>query len=233
MRDLIRIGLQGGWTRRDLSDAHLLPVHHGGLPPADPRTMAVTWIGHASWLVRVDGRAILIDPVWSNTIPGVRPRLTPPGVRWADLPAIDAVVVTHDHIDHFDKPTLARLPRDVAVLVPAKVGGWFRRQGFRRVLELDWWEQADVDGLKLACLPAAHWSGRHPLAVYRSLWASWLITSPAGQRIYHSGDTAYGSHFSEISARYPGIDLALIAAGAYAPRWFQSSAHVDPHAAVQ
>jgi L-ascorbate metabolism protein UlaG (beta-lactamase superfamily) len=232
--DLVRIALQGGWTLKDLGDAPRIPVRSNGLPPAGEGQTAVTWIGHASFLLRTDRDAVLLDPVWSTSLPGVRPRLTPPGVPWDDLPPITAVAISHDHVDHFDRPTLARLDRDTPVLVPLRVGtGWLRRQGFRHVIELDWWEEADVAGTRFTCLPAAHWSGRHPFALYRSLWASWLITTRDGYRVYHGGDTAYSPHFAVIGRRHPGIDLFLAPAGSYAPEWFQSSAHMDPDAAVQ
>ncbi|MEU6720689.1 MBL fold metallo-hydrolase [Nonomuraea sp. NPDC046802] len=195
--------------------------------------MALTWLGHSSWLVRTAHQAILLDPVLSAKIPGVRPRLTPPGLEVTDLPPIDALLISHDHVDHLDWPTVARLDRRITVIVPAKLGHGFRQRGFRRVLELDWWQHTVVDDLTITCLPAAHWSGRTPWSLWRTLWASWLITTADRQRIYHAGDTAYAPHFAEIGARHPGIDVALMPVGGYGPRYFQTSAHVDPAQAVR
>ncbi|MBO3750549.1 MBL fold metallo-hydrolase [Streptosporangiaceae bacterium NEAU-GS5] len=235
LADLIRIALQGGWTLKDLGDAQRIPVCASGLPSVEAGQAAVTWIGHASFLLRTGhGDAVLLDPVWSTAVPGVRARLTPPGVPWPDLPPITAVAISHDHVDHFDRPTLARLDRETPILVPLRAGRrWLRRQGFRNVIELDWWQDADIAGTRFTCLPAAHWSGRHPFALYRSLWASWLVTTRDGHRVYHGGDTAYSAHFAAIGRRHPGIDLFLAPAGSYAPEWFQSSAHMDPEDAVQ
>ncbi|WP_431921576.1 MBL fold metallo-hydrolase [Nonomuraea jabiensis] len=233
LADLIRIAMRGGWTRRDLSEAHLLPVQRAELRPVDPGEVALTWLGHASWLVRTATHTILIDPVLSTAIPGVRPRLTPPGLDATELPPIDVLLISHDHVDHLDWPTVARLDRRISVVVPARLGRSFRRRGFDRVHELDWWQHTMLDDLTITCLPAAHWSGRTPWGLWRTLWASWLLTTPTGQQIYHAGDTAYAPHFAAIGARYPGIDLALMPVGSYGPRFFQSWAHLDPAHAVR
>ncbi|MGP4104469.1 MBL fold metallo-hydrolase [Nonomuraea sp. KM90] len=233
LADLARIALRGGWTRRDLSEAHLLAVQRVHLLPVGPGEVALTWLGHASWLVRTATHAILIDPVLSPTIPGVRPRLTPPGLEIDELPTTDAVLISHDHVDHLDWPTVTCLDRRTTVIVPAKLGRGFRRRGFRQVRELDWWQHTVLDGLTLTCLPAAHWSGRTPWGLWRTLWASWLLTTGAGQHIYHAGDTASAAHFAAIGARYPGIDVALLPVGGYGPRFFQRTAHVDPVEAVR
>jgi L-ascorbate metabolism protein UlaG (beta-lactamase superfamily) len=233
LADLIKIALRGGWALRDLSDAGRIPVRPQPLPGLGPGESSVTWVGHATTLVRTGGRAVLIDPLWSEKIPGARTRLTPPGLDWDRLPAIDAVLITHDHSDHLDRPTLRRLPRDTTVLVPARVGAWFRRNGFTTVIELDWWERASAHGLELTLVPAHHWSGRGPFSLYASLWGGWIITSPGGHRVYHAGDTAYGPCFRRIGERFPGIDLAIMPTGSFAPRWFQSSAHIDPQHAVR
>ncbi|MFI6603773.1 MBL fold metallo-hydrolase [Nonomuraea sp. NPDC050536] len=237
--DLIRIGLEGGWTQRDRRPAADIPVQHGPLPTLGEGQSAVTWLGHSSVLLQAGSRTVLVDPVLSESIPGlIRPlrRLTPPGLAIEDLPLVDVVLLTHDHVDHFDKPTLtllaARNPR-LKVMVPRGLGRrWLRRLPVR-VVELDWWQHTRAGELTLTCLPAAHWSGRTPWGLYRSLWASWMITDPSGRRVYHGGDSARGSHFLQIGACFPGIDLALLSVGAYAPRWFQASAHMDPRQAVQ
>ncbi|MEV7124782.1 MBL fold metallo-hydrolase [Streptomyces sp. NPDC093260] len=219
--------------KEGLADIPLLPCEPGPLPRVDARTVAVTWAGHASWVVRIGGLTVLTDPVWSRRIIGTPARITPVGVPWSALPPVDAVVISHNHYDHLDAPTLRRLPRDTPVFVPAGLGRWFRRRRFTRVTELDWWEAAELSGVRFDFVPAHHWSKRTLTDTCRSLWGGWVLTAPDGQRVYFAGDTGYGHWFSRIGARHPGIDLALLPIGAYDPRWWLSDVHCDPEEAVQ
>ncbi|NBM21053.1 MBL fold metallo-hydrolase [Streptomyces sp. GC420] len=210
-----------------------LPPPHAALPEAGPGTLAVTWAGHASWVIRAGGLTVLTDPVWSRRILGTPTRLTPVGVPWSALPRVDAVVISHNHYDHLDAPTLRRLPRDTPIFVPAGLASWFRRRRFTRVTELDWWEAAELGGVRFDFVPAHHWSKRTLSDTCRSLWGGWVLTDPDGRRVYFAGDTGYGHWFGEIGRRHPGIDLALLPIGAYAPRWWLSDVHTDPEEAVQ
>ncbi|KMS82606.1 MULTISPECIES: MBL fold metallo-hydrolase [Streptomyces] len=216
-----------------LADIPRLPYAPAPLPRVDTRTLAVTWAGHASWIVRIGGLTVLTDPVWSRRILGTPARITPVGVPWESLPRVDAVVISHNHYDHLDAPTLRRLPRETPVFAPAGLGRWFRRRRFTRVTELDWWEGAELCGVRFDFVPAHHWSKRTLTDTCHSLWGGWVLTDSDGQRLYFAGDTGYGHWFSRIGRRYPGIDLALMPIGAYDPRWWLSDVHCDPEEAVQ
>lgn len=222
---------------RTVRDAEL-PYAPAPLPRLRPGEAGVTWVGHASWVLRLGGLTVLTDPVWSRRILGTPARLTPVGVAWQDLPPVDAVVISHNHYDHLDAPTLRRLPRDTPLFVPAGLGRWCRRRRFTRVTELDWWEAAELPAreggtVRLDFLPAHHWSKRTLFDTCRSLWGGWLLTDPAGHRVHFAGDTGYGPYFAEIGRRYPDIDLALLPIGAYAPPWLLRSVHTDPEEAVR
>lgn len=228
--DIVRLMWTGGMRTR-LDQADHIPVLRTGIPPVDPGKTALTWVGHATYLVRTEGATVLTDPVWSSRIPGVPRRLTPPGVAFDELPELDAVLITHNHYDHLDAPTMRRLNRDTALVVPAGLGAWFRRRRFTYVVELDWWESVRIAGLRFTFVPARHWSRRMPWDACRSLWGGWIITG-ARHRLYHAGDTGYGPHLAEIGQWYPGIDVAMLPIGAYEPQWFMREVHMTPEEAV-
>ena len=233
-RELWRILREGGFKgdRKQPLDASKVPRGDGLLPSLRPRESSLSWVGHATYLVRTGGLNILTDPVWSTALPGRSRRLTAPGIAWDDLPRIDAVTISHNHYDHQDKGTLRRLPRDTPLFVPGASAGWFRRLGFTQVTDLDWWQSATVDGVQFDFVPAHHWSRRGLRDSCRHLWGGWVVTS-RDHRVYHAGDTGYGLFFKEIGKRYPGIDASMMPIGAYAPRWFMKPIHTDPDEAIQ
>jgi L-ascorbate metabolism protein UlaG (beta-lactamase superfamily) len=225
---------QGGFRNTAIKQRDGQRVPRGGsvLPPLQDGQASVTWIGHATYLVRIGGLAILTDPVWSERLPGRSKRMSPPGIAWERLPLIDAVVISHNHYDHQDRATLKRLPKSTAMFVPGASAPWFRSLGFSNVTELDWWESATYKGVQFDFVPAHHWSRRGLFDACRHLWGGWILSAP-GKRVYFAGDTGYGHWFKEIGANYSGIDVALMPIGAYAPRWFMKPVHTDPDEAIQ
>jgi L-ascorbate metabolism protein UlaG (beta-lactamase superfamily) len=205
--------------------------------PAVPRTaipgVAVTWVGHASLLIQMGGKNILTDPVWSNRINGFIRRLQPPGIAWEHLPPTDGVLVSHNHYDHLDWPTLKRLPRSTPCFVPAGLKASFQRRGFTDVTELEWWESSPLGALDIELVPAHHWSRRGLWDLNRSLWGGFVITDRAGRKAYFSGDTAYGPAFKEIGRRHPRIQVAALPVGAYAPRELNRLVHTSPEEALR
>lgn len=237
--EVARLMRQGGFRGRERPERELgeVPTVRQPLPDLNPEQSSLTWIGHASYLIRTGGRAVLADPVWSPAIPGRIRRLTEPGLRWDELPPIDAVIISHNHYDHLDVPTIRRLPSTTPILAPAALGRWFTRRGFTDVTELDWFEQHEAAGLRFEFVPTHHWSRRGLRDTNRTLWGGWIVQAVNGEvpgpTLFHVGDSAYGPRFAEIGARYEHIDVAMMPIGAYAPRWFMSGAHADPAEAVR
>jgi L-ascorbate metabolism protein UlaG (beta-lactamase superfamily) len=193
---------------------------------------ALTWIGHASFLVQLGGASALIDPVMSPRIAGLIPRNVAPGLAWPALPRIDLVLVTHNHLDHMDAATLVRLGPDPVYVVPRGLGAWFERAGLPRVLEMQWWQQEEVAGMRVTFVPAEHWSRRGLRDLNASWWGGYVLEG-AGLRVYHSGDTAWFDGFAQIGARCGPIDAAMLPIGAYEPRWFMQGQHMNPEDAVR
>ncbi|SER54266.1 L-ascorbate metabolism protein UlaG, beta-lactamase superfamily [Lentzea xinjiangensis] len=206
--------------------------------PAAPVSegLHITWYGHASALVEVDGAAVLVDPVWSDRCsPSSRmgpKRLHPVPHRLADLPALSAVVISHDHYDHLDMDTVRELTRTTFAkfVVPLGIGAHLARWGVPedRIVELDWDESFDVDGFTLTCTAAQHFSGR---SVKRNvtLWASWVIAR-GGRKVFYSGDTGYFDGYRRIGAEHGPFDAVLMQVGAYNAAW--PDIHMTPEEGV-
>jgi L-ascorbate metabolism protein UlaG (beta-lactamase superfamily) len=205
--------------------------------PTVAAELAVTWFGHSSALIEIDGRRVLVDPVWSDRaspsgVVGPR-RLHPVPVALDRLPPVDVVLISHDHYDHLDLATVRELVRGsrAPFVVPLGVGAHLRAWGVpaERVVELDWDGQARVRELTLTCTEARHFSGRG-LTRNTTLWASWVIAGPQ-HGAFFGGDTGYTPAFAEIGARFGPFNLTLLPIGAYHDQW--PDMHMNPEEAVR
>lgn len=198
--------------------------------------LRITWFGHASVLVEIDGHRILTDPVWSeraSPLSWIGPqRWFPPPIALADLPSLDAVVVSHDHYDHLDYPTIVALAeRGATFVVPLGVGAHLEYWGVpvSRIVELDWWEKKAFGELEITATPARHASGRHLFDQNSKLWASYAFVGPK-HRAYFSGDTGLFPAMKTIGERLGPFDVTLIEAGQYHKAW--PDWHIGPEQAV-
>lgn len=205
----------------------------------DHGRMRVTFINHATMLVQMDGVNILTDPIWSDRTSPVSfagpKRHRAPGIRFRDLPPIDAILISHNHYDHLDIPTL-RLLRvrnaGVPILTPLGNGALMARNGVDGATELDWWHDVSIsDRVRITLVPAQHFCARGLSDRDRNLWGGFVISGPS-RNAYFAGDTGWGNHFAQIAARFSPIRVALLPIGAYLPRWFMKPVHVDPTEAV-
>ena len=197
----------------------------------------LTWLGHASFLMRVGGLTVLTDPYLTTFAgpAGLGPRrYVKSGVPISALPQIDILAVSHNHYDHLDERALARLPGKsrMTVVVPLRLGRFFRERGFPNVIELDWHERHEVRGVTITALPVVHWSRRSGFDTNRTLWAGFAIRSEH-HHIFFGGDSAYGPVFREIGEAYGPFDTALLGIGAYEPREMMKASHATPEEAVQ
>jgi N-acyl-phosphatidylethanolamine-hydrolysing phospholipase D len=201
---------------------------------------SVTWVGHATVLLRVGGMSVLTDPHFSERASPVSfagpKRVVPAVPRLEELPRIDAVVISHNHYDHLDQDSVRRLAEQAGgsprFFVPLGLKDWFARRGIEDVEELDWWERRDYKGLEIHFVPVQHWSKRTLTDENQTLWGGWVVRHPE-LSFFFAGDAGYSQDFADIRKRFGGFDLAAIPIGAYAPRWFMQIMHLDPSEAVR
>jgi N-acyl-phosphatidylethanolamine-hydrolysing phospholipase D len=224
---------RSGYPETVANDGALLRANAGDGAPN------VTWIGHATVLVQMDGATFLTDPIWSERASPVGfagpKRAQPPGIALDALPAIDFVLISHDHYDHLDVDTLRALAlRSPATLfvAPLENAPTLREAGVENLVELDWGGSLEVAGLRVVCLPTQHWSGRSLFDRRVTLWGSFAVLGPQ-HRFYFAGDTGYFPGFTEIGAAYGPFDLAAMPIGAYAPAEMMHLWHMNPEEALQ
>ncbi len=203
------------------------------------RVPTVTWIGHATLLVQMQGVSFLTDPIWSQTpspLPPVGPsRWVDPGMALEDLPSIDFVLISHNHYDHLDLPTLRKLAArnsETTFYVPLGNADLLTKNGIDRVQELDWGQGVFHKEIQIFCLPTQHWSKRNLADTHKALWASWAVIG-SERRFYFAGDTGYFAGFKQIGDKLGPFDLAAVPIGAYEPRAMMAETHMNPEEAVQ
>ncbi|MGF6770216.1 N-acyl-phosphatidylethanolamine-hydrolyzing phospholipase D [Paraburkholderia sp. GAS199] len=232
---------------RPPENGYAFPVDHPDVAwlKANRSVNTMTWIGHASALLQIDGVNILTDPVFSEraspfSFAGPK-RYVPPGLALTDLPHIDVVLISHSHYDHLDAASVQALNAQAGgpplFLVPLGIKAWLANKGIVNAQELDWSDRTRASGLDFWFVPATHWSARSLTDRNETLWGGWVVRTPPHAAhpfsLYFAGDTGYSGDFKRIGAAFGCFDLALIPIGAYAPRWFMGPQHVDPQQAVQ
>jgi L-ascorbate metabolism protein UlaG (beta-lactamase superfamily) len=244
LQEIVHPGFLGflKWQLRRQRGAWETRIRAPGPPPparAGSGDLRITFVNHATALIQMDGVNVLTDPIWSDraspfTWVGPRRRHSP-GVRFEDLPSIDAVVVSHSHYDHLDLPTLRRLAaaHDPRFFIGLGSAPLLRGAGIDRVTEIDWWQsQPLTESIKLTGVPAQHFSNRGLFDRDATLWLGFALRGPAGL-VYFAGDTGAGPHFAELRRRLGPPRLAILPIGAYLPRWFMRGVHISPEEALE
>jgi L-ascorbate metabolism protein UlaG (beta-lactamase superfamily) len=233
-------GVRWKLTSRPEPSPAFIPDVEPSIPPerVEGGGLRATLVNHSTVLLQQGGCNILTDPIWSeraSPLAWIGPRRRrKPGVRWEHLPRIDAVLISHNHYDHLDLPTLRRLAArgSATFIVPAGCSSLLRSQNIGPAHELDWGGELPLPGYTIHCVPAQHFSGRGIYDRNQTLWCGYLIESEE-RPIYFAGDTGFGPHFARIREKFGSPRLALLPIGAYQPRWFMSPVHMAPDEAAR
>ncbi|KAA0550374.1 MBL fold metallo-hydrolase [Bacillus sp. BGMRC 2118] len=191
---------------------------------------SITWIGHSTFLIQLEGLNILTDPVWAKRM-GAQKRLTEPGIELREIPEIDIVLISHGHYDHLDFPTIKKLKGSPTFYVPIGLKASFLKRGYKKVVEGNWWDQFEHEDLRISFVPAQHWTRRTLTDSNTSHWGGWIVESERDS-VYFVGDTGYFRGFQEIAAKYE-VDIVLMPIGAYEPEWFMAISHINPEDSVK
>ena len=225
-----------GQRRKPQSPLPVVTVRQDVLSGPASQALQVTWLGHSSVLIEIDGLRLLTDPVLgarASPVPFAGPkRFTPPALTVAQLPPINAVILSHDHYDHLDRDTIRALADRVGhFYTTLGVGQRLIAWGVdaKRVTELDWWQETRFGPLTLAATPAQHFSGRGLRDGNSTLWASWVVLG-THERLFFSGDTGMHEGFAQIGERYGPFDLTLVECGAYSQTW--PNVHMQPEQSI-
>jgi len=223
---------RGPWHRQ-------LDAQPGPRPPRNSDRLRFTFVNHSTFLLQLNGINVLTDPIWSERAGPVSwagpRRFRPPGIRFEDLPPIDFVLLSHDHYDHMDLPTLRRLHEEHGPTIYAGLNSapLLRSHGIGNVVELNWWQETTARrDLWITAVPAQHFSARTPFDIQKRLWCGFVMQTEECC-IYFAGDTANGPHFAQIAHRFRAVDLAILPIGAYRPEWFMGEVHLSPQDAVE
>jgi L-ascorbate metabolism protein UlaG (beta-lactamase superfamily) len=202
---------------------------------AMPQGDFIMWLGHDSFLIRLNGEYWLLDPIFSERALVVK-RKTPPGITAEALKEVAPnlnLILTHNHYDHLDAATIEDLPPDTKTFVPMGLKKYVEGLNKKDVTEMDWWQEIKSgNGVTLVCLPMQHWSRRFGQGPLETLWASYMLITPK-VTIYLGGDTGYFIGYKEFAKRFPRIDYALLPTTAYHPRWFMHPHHMNVDEAIQ
>lgn len=238
----LQVGLKpsGGWGRRNWKFVGevLVPEYfrarsgatrESELPQVADDQIGVVWIGHATFLIQIGGKRILVDPNWAKWL-GVVKRVRHPGLHLEDLPPIDAVMISHAHYDHLHVGSLRRIATGQPVVVPRGVGSIVQRRGFSHVVELDHWQTVDIDDVSITLTLARHWGARNVHDTHRGFGG--FVIEAGGGCVFHCGDSAYFDGIEEIGDRFPDIDIAMMPIGAYGSPSGRE-VHMDPEQALE